>query len=379
MEDTMSGNQSGNHEEIPGANADANYWMQIFQQQQQRQQQQHDQMMQVLQQQQKQIMEMVQQQNERQHRPPSPPLGQQQEVNRTFHEFYKMKPPFFEGKHDPKEAREWIKRMEKVFKVAPCSEEDKVVFAVHMLKGAAEDWWEGERDVMVANNTPMNWTQFKTALLTHYVPHVHRVNMEQEFLQLRQNNMSMSEYSAKFMELSRFSSNVKHAKDEQWKIDQFKVALRGDIEHAVVGFKFETFKDLLQQCYAAEGTLNKIKREKDTWNNKKQSGKFDHQLKPKGSLGKGKQIQQSRPPIQHPACRNCGKTHHGECMFGQGVCYLCKESGHLKRDCPLLKKKKGSDFNAPTTGRVYALDVKKAKGNNELIAGTEVQSSGGNK
>lgn len=39
------------------------------------------------------------------------------------------------------------------------------------------------------------------------------------------------------------------------------------------------------------------------------------------------------------ACRNCGKKGHGhkDCR-GEVICFYCKEKGHRRFDCPLLKK-----------------------------------------
>jgi len=58
-------------------------------------------------------------------------------LRNNFLYYYKIN--VFEGKHYPKEAREWIKRMERVSKAAPCYGEDKMVFDVHMLNDAAGD------------------------------------------------------------------------------------------------------------------------------------------------------------------------------------------------------------------------------------------------
>ena len=34
------------------------------------------------------------------------------------------------------------------------------------------------------------------------------------------------------------------------------------------------------------------------------------------------------------ACKNCGKTHPGECKWGMLNCYTCGKSGHFSKDCP---------------------------------------------
>jgi len=53
------------------------------------------------------------------------------------------------------------------------------------------------------------------------------------------------------------------------------------------------------------------------------------------------------------ACRNCGKKGHGhkECK-GEIIC--CKEKGHRRFDCPLLKKKDGKGQKQTATSAVAA-------------------------
>lgn len=94
-----------------------------------------------------------------------------------------------------------------------------MVFGVRMLKGAAEDWWDWDNDVMIANNALMDWTHFKIVFLNNYVPIVHRVNIKHEFLQLKQDNILVADFFAKFTKLSHFSPHTRCVTDEQWKIE----------------------------------------------------------------------------------------------------------------------------------------------------------------
>ncbi|MCI03392.1 hypothetical protein A2U01_0024431 [Trifolium medium] len=191
---------------------------------------------------------------------PRPP----QEIgNRVFREFYKMKPPFFEGSFDPLEAHGWLKEMEKVFKVTPCTEEEKVMCASRMLKGAAKTWWEGALAYMTDTHIPVDWEHFQSAFLEKYFPYSFRFQKEQEFLQFKQGTMSVSEFVAKFEEMARFSHHAEYAPDERWIINRFKFGLRDDIGHIVALQSHNSYAELVQQCYIAEASLNKIHNERE--------------------------------------------------------------------------------------------------------------------
>jgi hypothetical protein len=56
-------------------------------------------------------------------------------------------------------------------------------------------------------------------------------------------------------------------------------------------------------------------------------------------------------------------------MKGTGVCFLCKQPRHYQMECPNRRGKGGAEITTTSKGRVYSLDGKKAKANNDLIAG----------
>jgi len=59
--------------------------------------------------------------------------------------------------------------MEKIFRMAECTEEDKVVFATNQFRGAAKDWWESAQRRMMANDMEMNRENFKQVMLEKFL------------------------------------------------------------------------------------------------------------------------------------------------------------------------------------------------------------------
>lgn len=65
-----------------------------------------------------------------------------------------MNPPEFHGGLNPVKAHEWVTNMERIFQIVHCSEENKVVFTSHVMKGPAARWWEGASTLMTNHGVP---------------------------------------------------------------------------------------------------------------------------------------------------------------------------------------------------------------------------------
>ena len=61
-------------------------------------------------------------------------------ITEVWERFRKFSPPMFEGKLDPIEALEWMKRLEKIFKVIEISSQQKVLVAEQLMEKAAQEW-----------------------------------------------------------------------------------------------------------------------------------------------------------------------------------------------------------------------------------------------
>ncbi|XP_050886811.1 uncharacterized protein LOC127092070 [Lathyrus oleraceus] len=93
---------------------------------------QRPQFMQQIQQQQNQFMQQMMQHWNGGFHPQGVP---QEATGGTSREFFRMNPPEFHGGLNPVKAQEWITSMERIFQIVHCSEENKVVFASHMMRG----------------------------------------------------------------------------------------------------------------------------------------------------------------------------------------------------------------------------------------------------
>ncbi|KAF7841748.1 uncharacterized protein G2W53_004046 [Senna tora] len=141
-------------------------------------------------------------------------------------EFQKEKPPTSRGEFNPTLAEEWIQELEKLFKVLRCSDEQKVKYAIYMLPSEAENWWKGARQLMEARGTQLTWENFKIAFFKKYYP----------------------EFIAKYEELSKFSSHLKHNADEAWKSMHVTAALSTAMRNVIAPLDIKNYAELVNRC-----------------------------------------------------------------------------------------------------------------------------------
>ena len=74
-----------------------------------------------------------------------------------YKSFNAHKPPSFEGGRQPELAEAWLARMEEIFRITRCSDEDKVDLAAYKFTGEAAEWWVRQREAREACGQQMNW------------------------------------------------------------------------------------------------------------------------------------------------------------------------------------------------------------------------------
>ncbi|XP_050902090.1 uncharacterized protein LOC127110562 [Lathyrus oleraceus] len=211
------------------------------------------------------------------------PQGVPQEATGgSFRDFFRMNSPEFHGGLNPVKAHEWITNMKRIFQIVHCSEENKVVFSSHMMKGPAVRRWENGSTLMTNQGVPKDWENFKTTFMGKYFPSSLRTQKEFEFQQLRQGTMTVAAYAEKFEDMTAYSRQATYAPDEKWKIDQFLFGLRGENSHSVSQREFTTYAELLRQCYVAENSLKKVQEERDQYRSgQKDQGTPGNQFRPR--------------------------------------------------------------------------------------------------
>ena len=103
--------------------------------------------------------------------------------------FLRNHPPTFKGRYDPDGAQNWLKKIERIFRVMECSEAQKVWFDTNMLAEEADDWWVSLLPVLEQDGAVVTWAVFKGEFLDRYFPEDVRGKKEIEFLELKQGDV----------------------------------------------------------------------------------------------------------------------------------------------------------------------------------------------
>ncbi|KAL8115323.1 hypothetical protein AgCh_021973 [Apium graveolens] len=226
-------------------------------------------------------------------------------LDRCYFMGYPIKPPEFKGSGDPVEANAWLKKMEKAFEFVEAGTEQKTKFASYFLNGEANYWWESTR--ALEGGEFITWERFTELFLEKYFPRYMKNQMEIQFLNLTQGDLTVAEYEAKFTELARFVPD---------QVDTNENKARRKIETSGGG----------QQQGNFQGRFNK----RPEFQNSKSVGFKKPQPGNGNRFQNSNQQRPNRPPASD--CKFCGRRHFG--IYKANVlCYKCNQKGNYANEC----------------------------------------------
>ncbi|XP_058223059.1 uncharacterized protein LOC131332779 [Rhododendron vialii] len=178
-------------------------------------------------------------------------------MNRTqaMNEFCKRRPPTFHGDTNPVIAETWLNEVKMILRTLAITRDgDRVALATYQLKGEARYWW----DLMEATHDvdTMTFAEFEALFLDKYFPTPLRLAKEQEFLNLKQGTLNVTQYAAKFEELSRYAQTTIATEDK--KARRFEWGLT-TARRAAVAQAFPTYADVVKCALRLESEENDFK------------------------------------------------------------------------------------------------------------------------
>jgi hypothetical protein len=97
--------------------------------------------------------------------------GRDEHPSANYQDFLSTQPPLFHKADEPLDADAWLCTIESKFALlsAPCSDENKALFAAQQLRGTARIWWDHYHAMQPAGHV-VTWDEFWTAFRAHHIP-----------------------------------------------------------------------------------------------------------------------------------------------------------------------------------------------------------------
>nr|XP_010313136.1 uncharacterized protein LOC104644679 [Solanum lycopersicum] len=204
-----------------------------------------------------------------------------------------MNPPEFLGSQANEDSYNFIDEIKKIIMVMQVTINDRVKLESYQLKDVGH---------------------------IRFFPIELRKSKAQEFMNLRQSNMTFQEYALKFNQLSRYAPHM---------VADYRA--RGD-SFGTSGCQRQNSLYALQARQDQKGSPDVVTASGDRVSN------------PKFKKGKG-----TNSPNGKPTCGKCGKKHYGDFLKRTDNFFSCGKSGHNIRDCPNMKSQdKGSGQDQAT-------------------------------
>lgn len=155
---------------------------------------------------------------------------------------------FFGGKSNLITADNWRKRLERNFNNARCPEGYRKDLAVQYLKDEALLWWDKVVD-QVHGQYMLTWEDFKVEFSRKYFPREAMDRMENDFMELRQGNMTVREYEEEFNRLSRFAGRFM---DEDEPIRRFLRGMRIELKNRCEMYDYRSMIGVVEKAATLE-------------------------------------------------------------------------------------------------------------------------------
>src|ERR1044072_7139441 len=99
---------------------------------------------------------------------------------------------------------------------------------------------------MEQDGTVLTWAVFRRVFLRRYFPEDVRGRKKIKFLELKQGNMTVSEYASKFTELAKYYAHYNNDEDGEFsKCIKFENGLRNEINQGIRYQRIRRFSDLV--------------------------------------------------------------------------------------------------------------------------------------
>ena len=287
---------------------------------------------------------------------------------------------------EPSMVENWLERTERMLVQMHCTAEENLECGTSLLQDEAYQWW-----VSVTRAAPperVTWRLFLDEFKKYYVGRIYLNNIRREFHNLKQKQLSVTEYVREFTRLSKYAPEMLVSEEE--KCRKFEDGLSDHIRAHVTGFCHDDFSKITTCALNVERVKKEENERNDRRRGKKNPGQSSaHQQQRKRFRGPqdprqptaqatGRDTILPAPSVASaqggasrgqdvPRCSHCGRNHKGDCWRVTGACLGCGSMEHKIREC-----NRARPFTAPQAGG----NVSSVQRGNKSVASPSVPRQG---
>jgi hypothetical protein len=208
----------------------------------------------------------------------------------------KFRPPTFDHAEDPLEADDWLREINKKLDIIHAGGKDRVLLAAHQLIGTAGEWWDNYSN---ASESPENitWDEFQEAFREYHIPEGIMEMKAEEFRNLKQGAMTVTQYIRKFMKLSHYAPD--DIDTDKKKQDRFKRGLSPARRTQLVTHIYPDFNTLMNKAILLENARSKLENDCKRKINAQKQRQQERNQKPR--FGYSQQKSRFQPTLQFKA------------------------------------------------------------------------------
>ncbi|KAK8957542.1 hypothetical protein KSP39_PZI001124 [Platanthera zijinensis] len=312
-------------------------------------------------------------------------------------QFQRLSPPTYDGKADFMVIDDWLISMEEMFSYSGISDDQRVMIAAYQLKGLAKSWWLREKESLVAG---CSWEVFKEMLLRKFLPSVECDRLMNDFLYLKQRQLTVGEYEIEFSKLSHFAPGLVSVEADR--VKRFLGGLRSEVQQLASAYGSVTYAGVVEAALKVEAIETAKSRGQQLRKDKRKLVEEKKPLVPDAVPGKRSRVVcsfcgRSGHPVERcfkkaaaqkkeqvhaiqgapgrdVSCSVCKRSGHdaAQCWSKDRVCYQCGQKGHVKSRCPLVQSALPA---VPLQALPPPQRVDKGKGKLNVISSEEAQTS----